>query len=58
MRNGRTYYEKLYARIQEAVQAGEVLEQRVDQRFGSDAPSLKDLRQALQSCDELVSVNF
>ena len=53
--SGRTYYEKLYARIQEAVLAGTTLEQRIDQRFGSDAPSLKDLRQALQSCDELVS---
>ena len=53
--SGRSYYEKLYARIQEAVYAGAVLEQRVDQRFGSDAPSLKDTRQALQSCDELVA---
>ena len=53
--SGRTYYEKLYPRIQEAVQVGECLEQRVDQRFGVDAPSLKDLRQALQSCDELVA---
>ena len=53
--SGRTYYEKLYPRIQDAVQSAELLEQRVDQRFGSDAPSLKDLRQALQSCDELVA---
>lgn len=52
--SGRSYYEKLHARIKDAVRAGATLEQRVDQRFGSDAPSLKDTRQALQSCDELV----
>lgn len=52
--SGRNYYEKLHARIKEAVLASATLEQRVDQRFGSDAPSLKDIRQALQSCDELI----
>ena len=53
--SGRDYYEKLYARIQDAVRIAATLAQRVDERFGHDAPSLKDLRQALQSCEELVS---
>lgn len=52
--SGRSYYEKLHARIKEAVLASATLEQRVDQRFGSEAPSLKDTRQALLSCDELI----
>ena len=53
--SGRDYYEKLHARIQDAVRIAATLAQRVDERFGHDAPSLKDLRQALQSCEELVS---
>ena len=51
----RDYYEKLHARIVEAVRVAAALAQRVDERFGHDAPSLKELRQALQSCEELVS---
>ena len=53
--SGRAYYEKLHARIQEAVAAATLLARRVDERFGIEAPSLKDLTQALRSCDELVS---
>jgi len=52
--SGRGYYEALHARIKDAVIAAASLERRVDERFGSDAPSLKDTRQALQSCDELI----
>lgn len=52
--SGRGFYEKLQAQIKEAVAAGASLEKRVDERFGHDAPSLKDLRLALQACDELI----
>jgi len=52
--SGRAYYEALHAEIQNAVRIGAMLEQHVDERFGSDAPSLKDLRQAIRACDELV----
>lgn len=52
--SGRSFYEKLHACIREAVQASDALELRIDERFGSDAPSLKDVRQALQCSDELV----
>lgn len=53
--SGRVYYEKLRERVQEALVAATTLAQRVDERFGLDAPSLKDLVQATRSCDELVS---
>lgn len=52
--SGRGYYEKLHAQIKEAVQAMASLEQHVDERFGFDAPSLKDLRQAILNCEDLV----
>ncbi len=53
--SGRVYYEKLHACIREAVIAANTLAQRVDERFGLDAPSLKELIQAVRACDELVS---
>lgn len=52
--SGRSFYEKLLGQIDEAVVAAATLEKRVDERFGADAPSLKDLRHALQGCAELV----
>ena len=52
--SGRAYYEKLHARIREAGAAATTLAQRVDERFGLDAPSLKEVIQAIASCDELV----
>lgn len=53
--SGRAYYERLHACIQEAVIAANTLAKRVDERFGLDAPSLKELIQAVEACDELVS---
>lgn len=52
--SGRGYYEKLQAQIEAAATLATTLEKRVDERFGRDAPSLKDLRQAVQGCGELV----
>jgi len=52
--SGRAYYEKLHLQIRDAVAAIAALEAKVDERFGLDAPSLKDLRQAILACDELV----
>lgn len=52
--SGVAYYEKLHARIHEAVAAADKLAVRVDERFGLDAPSLKDMRQALGACESLV----
>ena len=52
--SGRAYYEKLHARIREAGAVASTLAQRVDERFGLDAPSLKEVIQAINSCDELV----
>lgn len=52
--SGRGYYEKLQLQIGEAAAAVTALEQRVDERFGMDAPSLKELRQAILACQELV----
>lgn len=52
--SGRPYYEKLHARIRETVESAAALSSRVDERFGHDAPSLKDVQNALQACDELV----
>ena len=53
--SGRAYYEALHGDIRRAAEIGAALEQHVDQRFGSDAPSLKDVRQAIAACDELVA---
>lgn len=53
--SGRAYYEKLHACIQQAVIAANTLAERVDERFGVHAPSLKELIQAVLACDELVS---
>lgn len=52
--SGGVYYEKLHARLREAVAAADALAARVDERFGLDAPSLKDMRGALAACDALV----
>lgn len=52
--SGRAYYEKLHARIREAGAVATTLARRVDERFGLDAPSLKEVIQAINSCDELV----
>lgn len=51
--SGRAYYEKLHARIGEAVAAADALAVSVDERFGLDAPSLKDMREALGACESL-----
>lgn len=56
--SGRNYYEKCHSQVKAAVHAFATLEKRVDERFGRDAPSLKDARQALQACDELVGKIF
>lgn len=53
--SGRIYYERLRERTQDALVAATTLAQRVDERFGLEAPSLKELLQAIRSCDELVS---
>lgn len=52
--SGRGYYEKLHQQIVEAVDAMGALEKQVDERFGMDAPGLKDLRQSILACEELV----
>jgi type VI secretion system protein ImpA len=52
--SGRGFYEKLHGQIRTAMAVAATLEKRVDERFGHDAPSLKELRLALQDCDELV----
>lgn len=52
--SGRGFYERLHAQTQTAAAVAATLEKRVDERFGHDAPSLKDLRQAIQGCEELV----
>lgn len=52
--SGRAYYEKLHVCIRGALVAANTLAERVDERFGVDAPSLKDLIQAVQACDDLV----
>mgnify|MGYP001266221620 CR=1 FL=1 len=51
--SGRSFYEKLQNQIASAANAAATLERRVDERFGNDAPSLRELRQALQGCAEL-----
>jgi len=53
--SGRAYYETLHAQIQSATLIAATLEQHVDQHFGNDSPSLKDLRQAIAACNELVA---
>lgn len=52
--SGRAYYEALHAQIRQATEISAALEQHVDERFGSDAPSLKDMRQAIAACNDLV----
>lgn len=52
--SGPGYYEKLHARIREAVAAADKLTKRVDERFGLDAPSLKEMRESLAACESLV----
>lgn len=52
--SGRAYYEKLHLQIGRAVEVLVSLELRIDERFGLNAPGLKDLRLAILACEELV----
>ncbi|WP_305075737.1 type VI secretion system protein TssA [Propionivibrio sp.] len=52
--SGPAYYEKLHARIGDAVSAAGMLAARVDERFGLDAPSLKEMQETLGACESLV----
>jgi type VI secretion system protein ImpA len=52
--SGREFYEKLHRLIGDAKAAVLSLESHIDQHFGHNAPSLKDLRLAILSCHDLV----
>jgi type VI secretion system protein ImpA len=51
--SGLAFYESLYRQIQEAAGALAEFERHVDEKFGRDAPSLKDLRETLSGCGDL-----
>ena len=52
--SGRAYYEVLYAQVAQAAAVFKTFEASVDKAFGRDAPGLKDLREAIQDCADLV----
>lgn len=52
--SGRAYYEPLYAQVTQAAAVFKAFEANVDHAFGRDAPGLKDLREAIQDCADLV----
>jgi type VI secretion system protein ImpA len=51
--SGLSFYEALRSQIREATAVLAGFEMHVDEKFGRDAPSLKDLREALGGCGEL-----
>lgn len=51
--SGLGFYENLRTQIREAASALADFDLHVDEKFGRDAPSLKDLREALGGCGEL-----
>lgn len=53
MSSGLNYYETLRSQVQEAAAVLADFEKHVDEKFGRDAPSLKDLREALGACGDL-----
>lgn len=52
--SGRSFYEALHAQTTQAVATFKTFEANVDRAFGRDAPGLKDLREAIQDCANLV----
>ena len=56
--SGRAFYESLYAQVNEASAMFKTFEANIDQAFGRDAPGLKDLREAIQDCADLVGRIF
>lgn len=53
--SGRAFYEGLHKEIKESLERLSELEGNVDRLFGSDSPSLKDIRLALTDCLGLVT---
>lgn len=52
--SGREFYETLFAQVTQAAAVFKEFEANVDKAFGRDAPGLKDLREAIQDCADLV----
>jgi type VI secretion system protein ImpA len=50
---GLVFYENLLAQIRDAGTTLALFEQHVDEKFGHEAPSLKDLREAVSACADL-----
>ncbi|OWW19074.1 type VI secretion system protein TssA [Noviherbaspirillum denitrificans] len=53
--SGLSFYKTLHEHIQDASTRLASLERHVDARFGNDSPGLKELRQAVSDCDEVVT---
>lgn len=53
--SGLQFYEALHGRIREASMRLETVQRHIDERFGDDAPGLKDLRKAVSDCDDVVA---
>lgn len=56
--SGREYYEALFAQVTQAAAVFKTFEANVDKAFGRDAPGLKDLREAIQDCADLVERTY
>lgn len=50
----RVFYERLIVETKEAQEAAEALDRMVDERFGRQAPSLNELKSAIEDCVGLV----
>lgn len=53
--SGLPFYEDLQVHIRHASTRLAALERHIDDRFGNDAPGLKDLRKAVADCDDVVT---
>lgn len=53
--SGLVFYQGLRSCIREASTRLAAVERHVDERFGEDAPGLKDLRKAVSECEEVVT---
>jgi type VI secretion system protein ImpA len=51
--SGRSYYQQLTDQLQAALAAADRLDSMVEQRFGEQAPSLRDIREALGASAEV-----
>ncbi|AZN35354.1 type VI secretion system protein TssA [Iodobacter ciconiae] len=53
--SGASWFKQLHAQLEHTQQAYQVLDKRIDERFGFAAPNFAELRNALNACFEVVT---